>query len=253
MQGRELRGAVLRIEKGSIHDGDGLRTVVFLKGCPFHCAWCAAPESQDSGFDSDFGIMMNVAEVVAEIAKDEVFYYHSGGGVTISGGEPLLQPEFCEAVLSECKKMGINTAMETAASGSYEVLEKLLPYLDAVYADIKVMNDREHIKWTGFSNETVLSNIKTMSRNYSGKLRIRIPLVPTVNIDDNFIQAAAGFCKSLAALDFVEFLPYHRLGLETYRKLRRENILANVMPPSKEEMEKAKAVFRGAAPNINVI
>ena len=248
-----MLGAILHIEKGSIHDGDGLRTVVFLKGCPFRCAWCAAPESQDSEFNFGYGKTMSSEEVIAEIAKDEIFYFHSNGGVTLSGGEPLLQPEFCEAILRECKKMGFNTAMETAASGSYENLERLLPYLDTVYADIKLMDDNEHIKWTGVSNKTVLYNISRMAQNYSCKLRIRLPLVPTINLNDNFIRAAAEFCKSLEQLDFVELLPYHRLGLETYRKLGRENSLVDVMPPGREDMEKARAVFNQTAPGVKII
>jgi len=227
--------------------------VVFLKGCPFRCAWCAAPESQDSEFAFGYGRIITAAELIPEIAKDEIFYFHSGGGVTISGGEPLLQAEFCEVVLKECKSMGINTAIETSASGSYENLEKLLPYLDTVYADIKMVDENEHIKWTGSSNETVLYNISRMSKNYSGNLRIRLPLVPTVNMDEGFIKAAAEFCQNLTRLDFVELLPYHRLGLDTYRKLGRENILASVMPPSREAMEKARAVFHQTAPDIKVI
>jgi len=196
---------------------------------------------------------MTCNELLREIAKDDIFYFHSGGGVTISGGEPLLQADFCAAVLSECKKMGINTAMETAACGDFAALEKLLPYLDTVYADIKLMDDKEHIKWTGESNETVLANISRMSHNFAGSLRIRLPLVPTVNMNDDFIRAVAAFCKSLKSLDFVELLPYHRLGLETYRKLGRENLLAHVMPPDQEAMDKAKAVFSRTAPGIRVI
>jgi len=249
----EASGRILRIEKGSIHDGDGLRTVVFLKGCSFRCAWCAAPESQDSEFNFGYGKTMSAGEVLAEITKDEIFYFHSGGGLTISGGEPLLQSGFCEAVLRECKKLGINTAIETAASGDYENLEKLLPHLDTVYADIKLIDDAGHKKWTGVSNKTLLYNIQRMAQNYQGKLRIRLPLVPTVNMDEASIRAAAGFCKSLAKLDFVELLPYHRLGLETYRKIGRENILANIMPPCSQDVEKAKAVFNQAAPNIRVV
>jgi len=246
-------GRILQIEKCSIHDGDGLRTVVFLKGCPFRCAWCAAPESQDSEFNFGYGRLMSSAELISEIAKDEIFYFHSGGGVTISGGEPLLQVGFCEAVLRECKSMGINTAIETCAFGSYGNLEKLLPHLDIVYADIKLMDNKEHIKWTGASNETVLSNIRCMSENFSGKLRIRLPLVPTVNMNENFLKSAAEFCKGLAKLDLVELLPYHRLGLESYRKLGRENSLANVIPPGREAMEKARTVFSQLAPDIKVI
>jgi len=246
-------GRVLSIEKCSIHDGDGLRTVVFLKGCPLRCAWCASPESQDSELGFGYGKEMTAAELVSAIAKDEIFYFHSGGGVTISGGEPLLQAEFCEAVLSECKKMGINTAIETCAFGDYQTLEKLLPHLDIVYADIKLLDDKEHKKWTGVSNKSIIYNINRMSQKYSGKLRIRLPLIPPVNMNDNFILAAAEFCKSLFSLDLVEFLPYHRLGLESYRKLGRENSLVNILPPSREDVEKAKAVFSQAAPGIKVL
>ena len=249
----EIQGKVLRIEKCSIHDGDGLRTVVFLKGCPLRCAWCASPESQESEFYFGYGKMMTVAELVAEIVKDEIFYFYSGGGVTLSGGEPLLQAEFCEAVLLQCKKMGINTAIETCAYGNYELLGKLTPHLDIIYVDIKLMNNSEHIKWTGASNETILSSTRRLAQDYSGKLRIRFPLIPTINISDNFIHAAAEFCQSLAKLDFVEFLPYHRLGLETYRKLNREYPLESVMPPSREDMEKAKAVFSQTAPGVRLI
>ena len=248
-----VMGRILRVEKCSIHDGDGLRTVVFLKGCPLRCAWCASPESQDSEFDFGYGEMMSAAELVTEITKDEIFYFHSGGGVTISGGEPLLQNEFCEAVLRECKKLAINTAIETCAFGDYEILERLLPFLDIVYADIKMMDNEKHIKWTGVSNETVLYNIRRMARNYSGKLRVRLPLVPSINMDDNFIRAAAEFCETLDKLDFVELLSYHRLGLETYRKLNREYPLASIMPPSREDMEKARAAFSQIAPDIKVI
>jgi len=164
-----------------------------------------------------------------------------------------LQAEFCKTVLIECKKTGINTAIETCAFGDYEPLDKLIPHLDTIYADIKLMDDGEHIKWTGESNKTVLFNINRVSQNYSGKLRIRIPVIPSINMDDAFIRAAAEFCKSLGSLDLVEFLPYHRLGLETYRRLGRDNPLANVMPPSREDIEKVKAVFCQAAPGIRVV
>ncbi|MDR0497909.1 MAG: glycyl-radical enzyme activating protein [Treponema sp.] len=262
----KISGRVLRIEKVSIHDGDGLRTVVFLKGCPLRCAWCATPESQSIEPESDIGVTsagsedpackctdMTSAEVVNEIAKDEIFFFHSGGGVTISGGEPLAQPEFTLAVIRECKMMGINTAIETCAFGDYSALEMLLPYLDTIYADIKFMDEELHIKWTGASNRTILSNITRISSDFAGKLRIRLPLVPTLNMDDNSIRATAEFCLSLTRLDFVEFLPYHRLGVDTYRKLGREFPLSHIIPPTDAELKGAAKVFRNAAPEIKLV
>ena len=240
---KNLTGRVLRIERGSIHDGDGLRTVVFLKGCSLRCAWCAAPESQSFEFEFGYGSFMTVSDVVSEIAKDEIFFFHSGGGVTISGGEPLEQAEFCASILKECKEMGIHTAIETSAFGEYRNIEIMMPYLDLIYADIKLMDDNEHIRWVGASNETILSNIRRISQDFAGKLRIRLPLIPTININDSFIQTAAEFCKSLEKLDSVEFLPYHRLGADTYRKLGRENPMGDVMPPDEATVENAKKLF----------
>ena len=249
----QITGKVLRIEKCSIHDGDGLRTVVFLQGCPLHCAWCSTPEAQDSFMPNvGYGKTMTAESVINEIAKDEIFFFHSGGGVTISGGEPLTQPEFTQAILSACKKMGINTAMETCAFGEYEVIEKLLPYLDLIYTDIKLMDDEQHIKWTGASNKTILENIKRLSHHFPDKLRIRVPFVPTVNSDDDSIRAIAEFCQSLGGIDLVELLPYHRLGLETYRKLGREMPLSDIMPSDSQAMETARRIFKEITPDIVV-
>ena len=246
-------GRVLRIEKGAIHDGDGLRTVVFLKGCPLRCAWCASPDSQDAEFSEGYGLAMTAAEVLSEITKEEIFYFHSSGGVTISGGEPLEQADFTLALVSGCAKIGINTAIETCAYGGYSAIEKLLPHLNVIYADLKLMDDTQHIKHTGVSNKTILENVRRIASEFAGKLRIRIPLVPSINMDDGQIKAAANFCKDLARLDFVEFLPYHRLGIDTYRKLGREFLLSGIIPPDKEAVEKAKSVFREATPGVRVI
>jgi len=268
----EITGRILRLTKNSIHDGDGLRTVVFLKGCPLRCAWCASPESQDpaasassvTDFSHGYGYTKTAEEVFQEITKDEIFYFHSGGGVTISGGEPLAQPEFTFEVLNKCKKMGINTAIETSAWGDYSVIEKLLPCLDVIYADLKIINEKHHIKQTGVSNKTILENIRRLAGQiadqtdqqsdpeFSGKLRIRIPLIPSINMEDHQIKAAAEFCNRLKNLDFVEFLPYHRLGIDTYRKLGREYLLSDIMPPSREYIEKAMDIFKETAPGVRI-
>jgi pyruvate formate lyase activating enzyme len=203
---------------------------------------------------------MTVAKVFNEIAKEEIFYFHSGGGVTISGGEPLMQSDFTLALIRQCKKMGINTAIETSAYGDFSVIEKLLPYLDVIYADLKLMDDEQHIKQTGVSNETILKNIKRIActaEEFSGKLRIRIPLIPTVNMEDEQIRAAAGFCQSLlrlnlSKLDFVEFLPYHGLGVGTYEKLGRKFLLDGITPPDEESVERVKEVFREVASWIRI-
>ena len=240
-------GTVLRIDKCSIHDGDGLRTVVFLKGCMLRCTWCAAPESQEAEIIHGCGKIMSVAEVMNEVAKDEIFYFHSNGGVTISGGEPLLQPDFTLALLRSCNKVGINTAIETTAYGDYHTIEEMLSYLNVIYVDIKHMVNDEHIKHTGVSNNMILDNIRRISRSFSN-LRVRIPLIPNVNMDKYQIKDIARYCKSLDNLEFVEFLPYHRLGIGMYPGLGRK--VPSYRPPSKEEIDEVKKIFCIEAPEV---
>ena len=240
-------GTVLRIEKCSIHDGDGLRTVVFLKGCKLRCSWCSTPESQESEAVQGFGKIMSVSEVMDEIVKDEIFYFHSNGGVTISGGEPLFQPDFTLDLLRKCKKNGINTAIETAAYGDYQTIEKLLSYLDVIYVDIKHMVNDEHIKHTGVPNNMILDNIKRIAHSFSN-LRVRIPIIPNVNMGEGQIRDFARYCKSLNSLEFVELLPFHRFGSETYMRLGRK--APTYRSPSKEEIVEAKRIFLNEAPKI---
>jgi len=239
-----MTGTVLRIEKTSIHDGEGLRTVVFLKGCPLKCKWCSTPESQSSGIESGYGRSMQATEVVTEIVKDEVFFFHSQGGVTLSGGEPLMQPEFCGAILRECCYRGIHTAMESSFYAKYENIERLLPFLSDLYIDLKLMDHDRHMEHTGIANRLILDNIRKLQESvFCGNIHIRIPCIPTINMDAGNFQAAADFCSSLKKLTDVELLPYHRLGLETYRKLNREYQLAGINAPTADDMETAAAIL----------
>lgn len=262
-------GIVLRIEKSSIHDGPGLRTVVFFKGCPLSCKWCSTPESQAFGIETgrienggglcskkafiEYGKQMTVDEVVKEIMKDSIFYFHSDGGVTLSGGEVLSQADFAAGILKECGKMGINTAMETSLYSSYSNIEKLLPYIDHLYVDIKHMGNEEHKKWAGVENTLILENIKRVdSSDYDLKIHIRIPVIPSINDDiDNLIKAAH-FCKGMTKLEEIELLPYHRLGTDTYRKLGREYELKGIATPAKEHICNLAGAMSEAAPEIKI-
>ena len=246
-----ITGTVLRIEKTSIHDGDGLRTVVFLKGCPLRCKWCSTPESQNGNIEHGYGSVMTVDEVIKEISKDEIFYFHSGGGITMSGGEPLAQADFTAVILKETKRRGINTAIETSMSGNFKDIQKLLPYLDTLYADLKHIDSDAHKRFTGIGNELILENIKTASECFSGRIIIRIPLIPTFNMTKKNATGIAEFCLKLNKLHMIELLPYHRLGVDTYQKLGIGYELFDVKAPSKEDVEAfAKVVWR-VAPGIN--
>lgn len=142
---KDLTGMVLRIERSSIHDGDGLRTVVFLKGCPLRCKWCSTPESQSFAQETTvggttYGTQMTVAEVMREVRKDSLFYFISAGGLTLSGGEILAQPEFALALLKNAKAECFNTAVETSFCAPWEKIQPLLPYINTAYVDLKIFD-----------------------------------------------------------------------------------------------------------------
>ena len=242
------KGIVLRIEKTSIHDGDGLRTVVFLKGCPLRCKWCSTPESQSMAIEQGYGREMTVEEVMKEICKDEIFFFHSGGGVTISGGEVLAQADFAKAILRACRDEGIPAAIETSLFASFDTIQQLLPLLDDMYIDYKIADETLHQKYTGVSNQRIRENLKLVDAAFGGRIHIRIPTIPGVNMTLENMRDTAEFLKDLHRVTDVELLPYHRLGLETYRKLGRTYELEGIETPSMDEMKKVAAVLREALP-----
>ena len=147
---KDRQGMVLRIERSSIHDGEGFRTVVFLKGCPLRCQWCSTPESQSFGIErtdeKTYGTLMTVEEVMREVRKDSLFFFISTGGITLSGGEVLAQPEFTLALLKNCRRECFNTAIETCFFGPWENIEPMLPHVNTIYADIKMITADAHKK-----------------------------------------------------------------------------------------------------------
>ncbi len=232
---KDRTGTVLRIERNSIHDGQGLRVVLFLKGCSLSCKWCSTPESQQAVVEKGYGRIMSVDEVVAEICKDEIFFFHSGGGVTISGGECLLQPDFVAGVLGECCRRGIDTAIETSLFAPWQNVEKILPFLNVIYVDLKHSDDKIHKKLVGADNNLILANLKKLDQSdLPFKIHLRIPLIPGINDADDVLLATCSIAASLKKLVEIELLPYHRLGVGTYTKLDRIYELEDLATPSKE-------------------
>ena len=245
-------GRVLRIEKTSIHDGEGLRTVVFLKGCPLRCKWCSTPESQRMEIEKGYGKDMTVEEVVKEICKDEIFFFHSGGGVTISGGEVLMQADFAKEILKSCMELGIPTAIETSLYSSYDKIRELLPYLTSMYIDFKVTDERRHEFYTGVSNKRIKENLVKVDTEFDGDIHIRIPVIPTVNMNENNMEDTIKFLNNLKHIKDIELLPYHRLGLETYERLGRVYELKDVEIPNIEGLRKMAEIIRENDPKIIV-
>lgn len=341
-------GVIFNIQKYSLHDGPGIRTTVFLKGCPLRCRWCHNPESQSSapeliywesrcvgcgacvkacpsaalalveaavetgttsslpffycyqminanpaergmvtrtgdeipapaaapssargsaathfisydrtkctscgrcasacaaGAREIAGRTVTTAAVMADILRDRIFYDQSGGGVTFSGGEPLMQPAFLKGLLESCREEGLRTTVDTSGFASWEALEPLVPLVDLFLYDVKLMDDRKHVKYTGASNRIVLDNLKRLAAGHPGVLA-RIPLIPGVNDDDHNIGCTGEFLRR-CGVTRVSVLPYHSLGADKYRRLGRDYLLANLLPPTKEAVDGAADILRG--------
>jgi pyruvate formate lyase activating enzyme len=297
-------GIVLNIQRYCSHDGPGIRTNVFLKGCSLRCKWCSNPESihpkpelayasnfcvgkkecgiclkppfpegafyvvegaddkvrvnWDLATDVDealvalcptdaldmYGKKMTVDDVLAEVEKDASIYRNSGGGMTLSGGECLLQPDFAAALLEGAHQRGINTAIETACNVPWSFVEKVLPHVDTMLHDHKLTIPQRHKKWTGVSNERILANFKRAYETFPNTEFIaRTPLIPGVNADEEHIRAVLAFIRPHKNVIDYELLPYHRFGLGKYESLGVVYELDDYKTPSDELVQHLQAII----------
>ena len=297
---KQLMGLIFDIQRFSVHDGPGIRTTVFLKGCTLRCFWCQNPEGLNlkpeimfypekcigcgnciincprgahifkngmhmylrekcvgcgsctetcySGALKISGKWMRVEDVMKEILRDKVFYEVSNGGVTLSGGDPLVQSDFSLALLKRCKNEGLHTAIETAANCRWDVIEKLLPFIDLVMMDIKHMDPEVHRRVTGVTNNLILNNAKRLAE--TGKpLIIRVPVIPGVNDTAEQIEAIAKFVQPFENLQLLELLPFHRLGEGKYRALGLNYPASHLKTPSKTKMRRLAEKAKRFVPN----
>ncbi len=196
---------------------------------------------------------VSVEEVLEEVKKDMPFYKNSGGGVTLSGGEPTMQPEFCMAVLRESKKAGMHTTLDTSGYAKWEVLSKIMEYVDLVLYDIKHMDPQKHREYTGLSNELILSNLRKLDK-LGIPIEIRMPMIPGLNDSDENLSATARFLSELENIQRIKLLPYHRLGEGKYERLDMEYKLKHVEPPDKERMMQLTEFMQSRIPcGISII
>ena len=239
-----VRGRIFNIQRFSIHDGPGIRTIVFFKGCRLRCAWCSNPESQryeietmaEKDREKTVGRDVCVSDIMPEILSDLPYYRRSGGGVTLSGGEMLCQSEFARELLSECQNNGLHTAVESTAFASAETVRSLLPYIDLFLLDIKHINSDKHKEYTGQPNELILENARMIAESGT-KIIVRTPVIPGFNDTREEILAIANFAKTLKGVEEIHFLPYHRLGQDKYKGLGRNYAMMGIEPPTKEKMD----------------
>jgi pyruvate formate lyase activating enzyme len=298
-----VEGTIFNIQRFSIQDGPGIRTTVFLKGCPLRCLWCSNPESQKSFFEvahrdticrrcgrcvevcdvgaislTNKGTKTNrkactncgkcieacvfgarrlygekklVEEVYREVIRDKPFYQNSDGGVTASGGEPLLQAEFVAELFKLCRENGIHTCLDTCGYVVTDSWEKVLPYTNLVLYDLKLMDPSAHLKWTGKSNEKILRGIRLVAE-LKIPVIIRIPVIPGVNDSGENMKAIARFCAG-TGINEVNLLPYHRFGAGKYAMLDRRYRLGNLRRPEDDKLKELAGIFQTAGINCETI
>ena len=243
-------GRIFDIQKFSTHDGPGIRTIVFLKGCILRCRWCCNPESQSYHIERmnerdrvrTVGEDVTAGEVMQKVLRDQAYYRRTGGGLTLSGGEALCQTEFVTALLSIAKQNGISTAVETTACLPFDsMIAPHLPLLDTVLLDIKHTDSLKHERFTGMRNELILQNARRIAES-DVRLVIRVPTIPGFNDTEAEIDAIAAFAASLPGVGEIHLLPYHRLGYDKYVGLGREYTMGEVPPPTPARMEELRRV-----------
>ncbi|SHJ57809.1 pyruvate formate lyase activating enzyme [Dethiosulfatibacter aminovorans DSM 17477] len=292
-----MKGRILNIQKFSIHDGPGIRTTLFMKGCPLECRWCHNPES--IGYERDImidiekcsscgscarlcaydalkmvevpegkvlvkdknlcigcgkcevycineaisivGRDMEVEDVIGELLKDRLFYEESGGGVTISGGEPLVQADFTAKILKKLKEEGIHTAVDTCGQVPFENFEKVMEYTDLFLYDLKIGDERKHLEYTGASNKRIIGNLKRLSEA-GAEITARMIMVDGVNTEDEDIEKAIGILVE-TDISKINILPYHNISNHKYRKLGKSYNEEGMTVPSGKRMEEIKEML----------
>ena len=256
MEYLDVKGRIFDIQRFSVHDGPGIRTIVFLKGCMLRCRWCCNPESQKyeiqtmitNGKPKTIGRDVTVGELIEEISRDRIYYRRSGGGLTLSGGECFCQPEFTVALLKAAKNAGINTAVETTSCVSYDVIAKALPYIDYYLMDIKHVDSAKHKEYTGVSNERMLENAKRLAKE-ANSFTVRVPVIPEFNDTEAEIEAISSFAASIGAKQ-LHLLPYHRLGKDKYDGLGREYLMGDAPLHTADQIELLKRAAERSGINV---
>ncbi|MDR0856128.1 MAG: glycyl-radical enzyme activating protein [Clostridiales bacterium] len=251
----DTAGRIFDVQRFSVHDGNGIRTIVFFKGCAFRCPWCCNPESQSFELETmktadgvrAVGRDVTVRDVMAEVRKDSAYYRRSAGGLTLSGGECLLQPDFARDLLRAAVEEGLSTAIESMASVPRATVAQVLPYLDTYLMDVKHTDAAKHKAFVGKDNALVLENARYVAAHAETELVVRVPVVPTFNDTPAEIAAIARFAASLKTVETMHLLPYHPYGSDKYAALGRTYTMSAARAPSQEKME----VLRQAAVQVS--
>lgn len=261
----EKMGIIFDIKRFALHDGPGIRTTVFFKGCPLNCFWCQNPESINpspekinvtslnlsykSCDEEVFGRDYSAEEIVNEIIKDRIFYEESGGGVTFSGGEPMLQFNFLKEVLIKCRELQVHTAIDTSGYFSFAVINEIYELTDLFLFDLKLIDDQLHKKYTGVSNSIILKNLEMLT-SLGEKLILRIPLIPDITDTEENLSAISAIASTLKNIKRIDLLPYNEIASSKYRRFNRKLLIDNSKTQTETELEKIKSKFTGTGIEI---
>ena len=264
-----MNGIIFDIKKFALHDGPGIRTTVFLKGCPLDCWCCHNPESirelpeeitinslssankiceQESEL---FGKEYSIKELFIEIKKDRLFYDESGGGVTFSGGEPLIQNEFLAGILSECNTAGINTAVDTSGYAGRKYFSSIYNLTDIFLFDLKILDDELHRKFTGVSNKIILDNLRFLTEK-GDKVIVRIPLIPGVTDTEENLSGLSDFLINLDNIRKIDLLPYNEVAESKYRRFNKPSRLGILKTQNEDKLNEIKNYFGDARFEVSV-
>ncbi|UCH56965.1 MAG: glycyl-radical enzyme activating protein [Candidatus Bathyarchaeota archaeon] len=295
-----MSGVIFDVKHFAVHDGPGIRTTIFLKGCPLRCQWCHSPESQSprpeiayqpdlcigcgacveacpnqaqtmgrpkilrerctgtgscaeecySGALTLYGVRVSVEGLMEEVERNRLIIETSGGGVTLSGGEPTVQPRFASGLLRALKERGYHTTLDTCGHVEWETLLRVLANVDLVLYDLKHMDPVQHEKMTGAPNWLILSNLKKAAGLQGKSLVVRVPVIPGLNDSQSNFMVLGRFLGSIHGIDSIELLPYHNLGAPKYEALGRDYALAYLQPPSAERLRMLAGLLEARGLNV---
>ncbi|MFA5417327.1 MAG: glycyl-radical enzyme activating protein [Bacteroidales bacterium] len=262
-----MKGIIFDIKRMALHDGPGIRQTVFFKGCPLNCRWCHNPESRSNKVmclkvnemingipvedDEIVGREIEPHELMGIIRRDSLMYEESGGGVTFSGGEPLMQPDFLLEILKLCKKHEIHTCVDTTGYSTWDKIEKIVPFTDLFLYDLKHPDNEKHRHFTGVENIQILKNLSLLDE-LGKEIWIRIPFIPTINNDVADLLKFVAILAKLKNKPTISLLPYHRIGHHKYTRFQLPYLMQGVEEPSEASVAFARQFFENEGYHVTI-
>jgi len=262
-----MKGIIFDTKRMALHDGPGIRQTVFFKGCPLSCHWCHNPESRSKEIEciritekingkevadmETIGSEVSVDELLQHILRDILIYEESGGGVTFSGGEPLMQPEFLFQMLKQCRQHEIHTCVDTTGFASQKTLERIAPFTDLFLYDLKHPDNKKHQLFTGVENTQILQNLYFLD-DMEQQIQIRIPLIPNINDEESDLLRFLDILHKLKQKPIVSLLPYHKIGSHKYNRFHLPYHMQDIEEPTEAAIASAKQIFEHAGYFVNL-